>query len=116
MSVLAVSLIAAAATATPTTTITLPTFQTGPNPTDLPGTAQLSNLASGLGFWALLIAIAAMVVGAAMWAVGNHSQNYQQSFNGRRTVITSGLAGLVIGAAPALVTWFFNLGQKVGRS
>ncbi len=92
---------------------TVVTFQTGPNATDLPGTSQLSSLASGLGFWALLIAIAAMVVGAAMWAIGNHSQNYQQSFNGRRTVVASGLAALVIGAAPALVTWFFNLGQQV---
>jgi hypothetical protein len=92
---------------------TVPTFQTSPNAKDLPGTDQLSSLASGLGFWALLIAIAAMVVGAAMWAIGNHSQNYQQSFNGRRTVITSGLAALVIGAAPALVSWFFSLGQQV---
>jgi hypothetical protein len=104
MSVLAVQVIAAAS---------VPTFQTNPNPSGLPGTDQLTSLASGLGFWALLIAIAAMVVGAAMWAIGNHSQNYQQSFNGRRTVITSGLAALVIGAAPALVSWFFNLGQQV---
>ena len=90
---------------------TVPTIQTDPN--GLPGTDQLTSLASGLGFWALLIAIAAMVVGAAMWAIGNHSQNYQQSFNGRRAVLASGLAALVIGAAPALVHWFFNLGQKV---
>ena len=104
MSVLAVQVIAAAS---------VPTFQTNPNPNNLPGTDQLTSLASGLGFWALLIAIAAMVMGAAMWAIGNHSQNYQQSFNGRRTVVASGLAALVIGAAPALVSWFFNLGQQV---
>jgi hypothetical protein len=48
-----------------------------------------------------------------MWALGSHTQNYHQSYSGRRAVIVSGLAALLIGAAPALVNFFFHAGTTV---
>ena len=84
-----------------------------PDPGNLPGGAVLQHLTDGLGGWALVLALVGMVVGAAMWALGAHSQNFHQSFAGRRTVLVSGLAALVIGAAPALVNFFFHAGQGV---
>jgi Family of unknown function (DUF6112) len=54
-----------------------------------------------------------LVIGAVGWALGAHAQNYQQAFNGRRTVLVSGLAALLIGAAPAIVNFFFHAGQGV---
>jgi hypothetical protein len=80
----------------------------------LPGSAQLLSLANGVAFWALIGAVVALVVGAAMWAIGSNSQNIHQSMAGRRTVAAAILAAAIIGAAPHLVGWFFNLGQKVG--
>lgn len=84
-----------------------------PNTGNLPGGAELQRLTNGLGGWALVFALVGLVVGAGMWALGSHSQNYHQSMSGRRAVLVSGLAALLIGAAPALVNFFFHAGQAV---
>jgi MFS family permease len=84
-----------------------------PNPGNLPGGAVLQQLTDGLGGWALILALVGLVIGAAAWALGAHSQNYHQAFNGRRTVLVSALAALLIGAAPAIVNFFFHAGQGV---
>jgi len=84
-----------------------------PDAGNLPGSQVLQNLTNGLGGWALVVALVGMLAGAAIWALGAHSQNLHQSFAGRRTVLVSGLAALVIGAAPALVNFFFHAGQGV---
>jgi MFS family permease len=81
--------------------------------TPLPGTAQLQQLIDGFGTWALMAALAGMLVGAAAWALGHHSSNYQQAANGRRGVMVSGAAAMIIGAAPALISFFFGLGGQV---
>lgn len=84
-----------------------------PNPTDLPGSAELLRLADGLDGFALIAALVAMVIGAALWALGAHSQNYQHSMIGRRTVFTAIGAAIVIGAAPELINFFFAAGKAV---
>jgi MFS family permease len=84
-----------------------------PSTSDLPGSNVLQNLTNGIGGWALIAALIGLVVGAALWALGAHSQNYQQSFSGRRTVLVSGLAALLIGAGPGLVNFFFHSGTAV---
>ena len=48
-----------------------------------------------------------------MWALGHHSSNYQQAANGRRGVMVAGIAAMIVGAAPALITYFFGLGGQV---
>jgi len=84
-----------------------------PDTRGLPGIDELTRLTNGLGAWALGLALAALVVGAALWAVGAHAQNFQQSLVGRRAVLLAGLAALLIGAAPALVNFFFHAGLRV---
>lgn len=84
-----------------------------PSVGDLPGGDVLQNLTNGIGGWALIAALVGLVVGAAVWALGAHSQNYQQSFSGKRTVLVSGLAALLIGAGPGLVNFFFHSGSGV---
>lgn len=79
----------------------------------LPGGTVLQSLVDGLGGWALILALAGLVLGAALWAVGSHSQNYQQSFSGKRAVLVSGLAALLIGAAPVIVDFFFHTGLSI---
>jgi MFS family permease len=87
--------------------------QLTPNTNDLPGGNLLQQLMNGLGGWALALALVGLVVGAAAWALGSHGQNYQQSYVGRRAVLISGLAALLIGAGPAIVNFFFHAGQGV---
>jgi hypothetical protein len=84
-----------------------------PNTGSLPGGQVLQNLMNGLGGWALALALVGLVIGAAAWALGSHGQNYQQSYVGRRAVLISGLAALLIGAGPAIVNFFFHAGQGV---
>jgi hypothetical protein len=68
---------------------------------DLPGGGTLQSLVNGL------------VIGAAAWALGVHSQNFQQSMVGRRAVLVSALAALLIGAAPTIVNFFFGQGTNL---
>jgi hypothetical protein len=84
-----------------------------PDPTQLPGGAVLQRLTDGLGGWALALSLVGLLVGAAAWALGAHSQNYQQSYSGRKAVLVSGFAALLIGAGPAIVNFFFSTGQGV---
>ncbi len=84
-----------------------------PDTSSLPGGQVLQNLMNGLGGWALALALVGLVIGAAAWALGSHGQNYQQSYVGRRAVLISGLAALLIGAGPAIVNFFFHAGQGV---
>ncbi len=87
--------------------------QLTPDPDALPGSNVLQQLMNGLGAWALALALVGLLVGAAAWALGSHGQNYQQSYVGRRAVLISGLAALLIGAGPAIVNFFFRAGQGV---
>ena len=84
-----------------------------PSVNSLPGGGTLQELPNGLGAWALIAALAGLLIGAAAWALGVHSQNFHQSLVGRRTVLVSGLAALLIGAAPPLINFFFHTGTNL---
>lgn len=84
-----------------------------PSTTALPGSAALQQIANGLASWALIGALIALLLGAALWAVGSHTQNMHQSMAGRRAVVTSLVAAVLIGAAPSLVNFFFHTGLAV---
>jgi MFS family permease len=84
-----------------------------PSPDNLPGWNVLQNLANGLDGWALLAAMVGVVIGAVMWAFGHYSHNYQQAYNGRRGVMVSALAALLIGGAPHIVAFFVGHGGKI---
>ncbi|HUY06993.1 MAG TPA: DUF6112 family protein [Acidimicrobiales bacterium] len=83
-----------------------------PNASGLPGTATLQSLVNGLAWWALLAALVGLVAGAGMWALGAHSNNYQHTSSGRRAVLVSGAAALLIGAAPTILDFLFNAGKN----
>lgn len=79
----------------------------------LPGGEVLQNLTNGIGGWAIALALIALVVSAALWALGANSQNYQYTVAGKRGVLVAALAALLIGAAPALVNFFYGAGRGV---
>ena len=83
-----------------------------PDLNQLPGAPVLKELVNGVGGWALIAAMVGLVIGAVMWAFGHYSQNYQQAYNGRRGVLISALAALLIGGAPAIVN--FLVGKGLG--
>jgi len=90
-----------------------PVVNPSANGASLPGTPQLQQLIDGFSTWALMAALAGMLIGAAVWALGHHSSNYQQAANGRKGVLVSGAAAMIIGAAPTLISFFTSLGTQV---
>jgi len=84
-----------------------------PSTSDLPGSAALQSIADGIASWALIGALVALLLGAALWAIGSHTQHMHQSSQGRRAVLTSIAAAILIGAAPELINFFFNTGLSV---
>lgn len=84
-----------------------------PDGSQLPGYPVLKALTNGLGGWALFAALAGLIIGAVAWALGHHSQNYQQAYSGRKGVLISAAAALLIGAAPSVITFFEHVGNHV---
>jgi Family of unknown function (DUF6112) len=84
-----------------------------PDPNGLPGSSALQSLISGIAFWALLASLGGLLISAAVWALSSHSGNYHHSAVGRRGTVISAIAAFLVGAAPAIVNFFENLGQTV---
>lgn len=84
-----------------------------PDSSQLPGGQILQNITNGIGGWGITLALVALIVSAVVWALGSNSQNYQYTVAGKRGVVVSGLAALLIGAAPAVINFFFGAGQGV---
>jgi hypothetical protein len=84
-----------------------------PNPNGLPGTEALEKLVNGLAAIALLGCGAALVIGAAQWGLGQRANNYSQAADGK-TKMLYGIGGaFVVGAASALVNFFYGAGSAV---
>src|SRR5713226_4902209 len=84
-----------------------------PNPSGLPGSPALEQLVGGLAFWGLLAALAGLIISSAVWALSAHSGNYHQATVGKRGTVISAGAAFLVGAAPAIVAFFENLGNTV---
>ena len=78
----------------------------------LPGTNILEDLGAGLQSWGVVVGIIAVVISALLWALGAGSDNAAQVSRGKRGVMYSLIAVALIGAAPVLVQWAFDLGQS----
>lgn len=91
----------------------VPSIDPGKGSTVLPGTSVLQSLTNGLGWWALIAALAGIVIGAVMWAFGHYSHNYQQAYSGRRGVLVSCLAAVLIGGASQIVSHLVNTGSGI---
>jgi len=84
-----------------------------PNPTALPGLPALEKLIDGLAAVALLACVAGVLIGAAQWALGSRSNNYSHASDGRSKVMYGLLGAFVIGAAAAIINFFYSSGQAV---
>jgi len=84
-----------------------------PNSGGLPGSPALQSLVGGLAFWGLLAALAGLIISAAVWALSSHAGNYHHAGIGKRGTLISAGAALLIGAAPAIIAFFEDLGNTV---
>jgi hypothetical protein len=84
-----------------------------PNPRGLPGDAFLTQIIGGLAFYALGLSVAVLIGGAAVWAVGTNTGNPQWASNGKTAAVVAALAAVLVGAASALVRFFYLAGSAV---
>ena len=59
-------------------------------------------------------ALAGLIISAAVWALSSHAGNYHHAGMGKRGTLISAGAALLIGAAPAIIAFFEDLGNTVG--
>ena len=67
----------------------------------------------GVAFWALLASLAGLIISAAVWALSSHAGNYHHAGMGKRGTLISAGSALLIGAAPAIIAFFEDLGRTV---
>jgi hypothetical protein len=84
-----------------------------PDPDNLPGGNVLQSLTNGIAGFALIFCLIGLVVSAGLWALGSNSNNFQQTFVGKRGFAVCGFAALLIGAAAAIINFFYGAGQNV---
>ena len=84
-----------------------------PDPDNLPGGEVLQTLTNGIAGFALIFCLIGLVVSAGLWALGSNSNNYQQTYIGKRGFAVCALGALLIGAAAAIINFFYGAGQSV---
>lgn len=84
-----------------------------PDPSGLPGGEALQSFVNGIGAFALIAVLAAFVVAMALMAFGSLSSNPRSSALGKATAIVAVLAAFGLGAAAAIVNFFYSSGGNV---
>ena len=87
--------------------------QLDPDVGELPGGDVLRDLTNGVAGFALIVCLIGLVVGAAMWAIGQTSSNYQQTVTGKRAFLISAMSALLIGGAAAIINFFYSAGRTI---
>ncbi len=81
-----------------------------PNSSGLPGISQGETIVGALLTFGVIAAVAGVIMGARLWAVGHHSSNPQTVSRGKTGVMAGVVAAILCGGAMAIVNFFFNIG------
>lgn len=84
-----------------------------PDGDNLPGGEVLQNLTDGIAYFALIFCVLGLVVSAGLWVLGQNSNNLQQTVAGKKGAMVCFIAAALIGAAAALINFFYGAGQNV---
>lgn len=84
-----------------------------PNPSDLPGSDAAQKLINGVAAFGLLACVGVVLLGAAQWGFGSQNSNYGHTDDGKRRMLKGVGGAFAIGAAGAVINFFFNAGSTV---
>ncbi len=84
-----------------------------PDADNLPGGEVLQSLTDGVAGFAMIFIVMGLVLSAGLWVAGSHSNNFQQTAAGKKGAIVCFTAAALIGAAAALINFFYDAGQNV---
>jgi len=77
----------------------------------LPGGQLLETSLGWLGYVALAASVASLLIGGALWGLGQLGGNPQSAQRGRQLVIGGLIGALIAGAAFLLVNQLYDVGQ-----
>jgi hypothetical protein len=84
-----------------------------PNSGGLPGGAAAQKLINGIAGFGLMACVVALLWGAAQWGFGSRSNNYAQADDGKSRMLKGAGGAFGIGAAAAVINFFFSAGSGV---
>jgi len=84
-----------------------------PNPSGIPGGEAAQRLINGGAAFALMACVAVFMVGAGQWGWGKNAGNYSQADDGRSRMLKGAGGAFAIGAAAAVINFFFKAGSGV---
>ena len=84
-----------------------------PNTNGLPGIPQLKEIVGAIMSIGLILAVVALIIAAIVWAFGANSSNPHLAGRGKTGILVAAAAGVVCGAAVALVNFGWDLGQEI---
>jgi Family of unknown function (DUF6112) len=84
-----------------------------PNPSGIPGGAAAQKLLNGAAAFGLMACVGVVILGAAQWGLGSHSNNYSQASDGKGRMLKGVGGAFGIGAAAAVINFFFDAGSAV---
>lgn len=79
----------------------------------LPGLSVLKEVMGSINLFGIIAVVGALAVSAGVWAWGHHSGGHQAEANGKKGVLVSAGAALLLGAANGIVAFFSSLGSQV---
>lgn len=88
-------------------------LELSPTSSGMPGAELFQKLLNWLMQWGIWLAAGAFVIGAGMWAVGALSATPQMAARGQKAIAVSIVAAMLLGAAKALFTLFYQAGGAV---
>ncbi|MFC8797001.1 DUF6112 family protein [Promicromonospora sp. NPDC057138] len=90
-----------------------PDIDITPNTDGLPGIDQLKEIVGAIMSIGLILAVVALIIAAIVWAFGANSSNPHLAGRGKTGILVAAAAGVVCGAAVALVNFGWDLGQQI---
>lgn len=84
-----------------------------PNDGGLPGLDVLKQVMGSVNLFGIIAVVGALAVSAGVWAWGHHSGGHQAEASGKKGVLVSAGAALLLGAANGIVAFFSALGTQV---
>lgn len=90
-------------------------FDPGVTPKEggLPGLPVLKDVVSSINMFGIIAIVAALAVAGVMWAWGSHAGSHQAEANGKKGVLISSAAALLLGGANGIVAFFSAMGTRI---
>ena len=86
----------------------VPPVSVGPDSTGMPGAALIQQILGWLSQVALWGSLASILVGAAIYGLGQNTGSYSNAYRGKQLVVAGAIGAVLAGLAPTAVNMLFS--------